>query len=95
MTFGTMPNHIDKNGIKNNMVNIRLSIYIKIIRNLFYSLRLVSHLIDTDTPYVKIQENLQVNSKMIWTFIFKEAHVQWFLNWGNLPSEGKLPFLGG
>ena len=20
---------------------------------------------------------------------------QWFLNWGNLPSEGKLPFLGG
>ena len=21
--------------------------------------------------------------------------IQWFLNWGNLPSEGKLPFLGG
>ena len=20
---------------------------------------------------------------------------QWFLNWGNLPSEGKLQFLGG
>ena len=27
--------------------------------------------------------------------LFDACLYQWFLNWGNLPSEGKLTFLGG